>query len=418
MNVQSDARHILFVYYTLDQLGGIETLIVRLSRRLCALGHRVTLLLQARPNAGNEDPALLAEVRKYATVQFVWGWFRTAPGSLRGLDLDGVDFIHAFESNSLLLATVIQRCCAPAARIVTGIYHTREYGTFCKPKRYQMLLVEDVFRSMPAPNLLFMNEAAVKEHTSSLGRDFGDSPILPLAIDTARFASLNRAPDRHRIVSVGRVTNFKTYNFTMLEVVRSLRSRGHPVEYHIYGDGELLPKLKQQVCDQGMEDCVFLHGALPYEQFGAMMEEAGVFVGMGTALIEAAASGVPALTAIESAKEPVSYGYLHESSGYHIGEYIEGEKEYPLADKIEEMLALGPEAYAEACERSRRRAADFSIEVVTDRLLECLESSVPFSYEITWHMRLRDEVDLWTWRLLRACGVPDPYLSRYPRKVG
>ena len=39
-------RHILFVYGNLSQLGGIQTLIVRLSRRLHELGHRVTIVLQ------------------------------------------------------------------------------------------------------------------------------------------------------------------------------------------------------------------------------------------------------------------------------------------------------------------------------------------------------------------------------------
>jgi glycosyltransferase involved in cell wall biosynthesis len=190
-----------------------------------------------------------------------------------------------------------------------------------------------------------------------------------------------------------------------------------PVEYHIYGDGELLPELKRRVCELGLEEFVILHGVLPYDRFAGAMEEAAVFVGMGTALVEAAARGVPALTAIESAKDPITQGYLHESTGYHLGDYIEGKQEYQMSDKIEELINLSPAQYEEVCKRSRQRAAEFSIEGVTDRLLDALEASAPFRYEITGWMRLRDELDLWTWRVLKAFGVPDPYRSRYARKA-
>jgi glycosyltransferase involved in cell wall biosynthesis len=409
------SRHILFVYTNLSQLGGIETLIVRLSRRLHALGHRVTILVQAKAAAGGNDPALIEEVLQFAEVRLIHGWFRQAPGCLRDLDLHNVDYLYACESNSLLLATVIQAACAPAARIVAGIYHSREYGTRQKVKRYRQRLVEDIFAKMPAQNLFFMNEACAREHTDSVGRDFGDSPIIPLAIDAGRFASNCRRPDRNRIVSVGRITDFKTYNFTMLEAIRDLRARGRRVQYHVYGDGEQLPLLKQRVRECGLEECVTLHGPLPYGDFGAVMADAGVFVGMGTALLEAAACGVPALVAPESIKRPVTYGFLHELQGYNIGEYVAEATEYKLADKIGALMDLDPAAYEESCARSRARADDFSIEAVTDRLLACLEETVPFSYRITVAMRLRDELDLWQWRTLRALGVEDPYKSRFVR---
>ena len=50
---------------------------------------------------------------------------------------------------------------------------------------------------------------------------------------------------------------------------------------------------------------------------------------------------------------------------------------------------------------------------VADRLVASLERTVLFSYPITPGMRLRDEIDLWLWRLLRAFRVADPYRSRH-----
>src|SRR4051812_20133402 len=117
---------ILFVYTNYRQIGGIETLIARLCKRLRALGHSITLLLQESSPSQCPDPALLDEVRRHAEVKFVRGWFRAAPQSLITLDLGDFDIIYAFESNSLLLGLVIQQEIDPGARIVVGVYHPRE----------------------------------------------------------------------------------------------------------------------------------------------------------------------------------------------------------------------------------------------------------------------------------------------------
>src|SRR5439155_3657618 len=97
---------ILFVYGSLDTVGGIETLIIRFARYLHEHGCKVTILLQNRTN-DNPSP-LLQEVKRYAAVYHVDGWFRSASPSLRKLPLYDFDYIYAFESCSLVLAHLIQ----------------------------------------------------------------------------------------------------------------------------------------------------------------------------------------------------------------------------------------------------------------------------------------------------------------------
>src|SRR5258707_1038822 len=103
---------ILFVYGSLNAVGGIETLIRRSAQYLHEQGHQVAILLQARVNIPKSS-TLLEEVSRYATVYYAEGWFRSASPSLRKLPLSDFDYIYAFESHSLLLSLLIHTEMAP-----------------------------------------------------------------------------------------------------------------------------------------------------------------------------------------------------------------------------------------------------------------------------------------------------------------
>ena len=406
---------ILFVYVGLSQLGGIETLIRRLSERLTDLGHQVTILLQESSLDRSQDPALLQDVRRYARVLFVRGWFPNAPASLRTLNLGEFEHIYAFESNSLLLSIVVQSEFATSARLAFGVYYPREYCSRRRIKRYQQRLVEDVMKVVPIQNVFFMNEANAHEHAECLARDFRESPVVPLAIDLERFRTAKRSANRRKIVSVGRITDFKTYNFWMLDVIHTLNSVEERFEYHVFGTGELHAELARAVESNGLAGHVFLHGNVPYSQFEEAMADAFVFVGMGTSVIEAAACGVPALVAIESIRSPETYGFLHEMEGYNVGEYVPDTPTYDAANVIEALARLDESGYEKVCERSALSAAKFSINVIAERFVSALSETRQFSFRITPGMRLLDGFDLWLWRFLRLVGVKDPTTYRYLR---
>ncbi len=406
------AMKILFVYSSLEAPGGIETLIRRACQYLSEHGHQVTLLLQDEPNI-TERSALYIETSRYAKIHHVKGWFRRASNSLQSLKLQGFDFIYAFESATLLLALLIQSEFLPNTPIATGVYFSREYCWASKYKRFQQALVEDIFRKMPVKNIFFMSKECAQEHGNCLNRDFGQSPIIPLPIDVGRYAHIERRINKSKIVSIGRITDFKTYNFLMLDVLERLIAKGYTLEYHIYGDGEQTGKLQQMVLDRGLQDKVVLHGTIPYTQMEHALHDAFVFVGMGTSVLEAAAAGIPSVVAIESSRNPITYGMVHEDGGEHLGYVDKWATEEHIEDKIEMLLQLSQQEYDEVSRQTKVAASRYAMDAVMGKFVETLSNIEPFSYQITPSMKRQDHFDLWRWRLLKRLGYEDPNKNRF-----
>ena len=103
-----------------------------------------------------------------------------------------------------------------------------------------------------------------------------------------------------------------------------------------------------------------------------MIGEAFAFVGSGTALLEAAAMGIPAIIGIESDEEGLTYGLLSQLKGYS---YHEKGLAFPLesfATCIAALVTGGEDAYAAISERCKMRAAEFSIGEFVDLYIRYL----------------------------------------------
>jgi glycosyltransferase involved in cell wall biosynthesis len=400
---------LLLVYPGL-QVGGIETLIVRMARALADRGHQVWVLL------GREgDPALMAQLRRSATVLLGSDRFFGARRSLRGLPRVDADFVYCMSAPSLLVGLAARDVLAPRARLLAGAYFPREYCPSRLGWRYQDRLAARAFAALPAANAVFMNTYAAREHGEALERDFGASPVVPIAVEVERFGRVERRPDLRRAVSIGRLTDFKTYSFHMVDVVRRLRARGLEVEYHHYGDGEERDRLRRHVEAAGMERYVVLHGGIPYQRMEEVLGDAGVFVGMGTAAIEAAAAGVPTVVALESSPTPASHGFLHELPAGNAGELIPGAPVHDLGSLVERALRAGEAEYRALSDASRRAAGAYSAPAVVDRFEAALAASEAFAFPIGPLRRLAGLADAGRWKVLRRLGRPDPLDGKYLR---
>lgn len=381
-------RHLLFLYVGLP-LGGIETLLVRLAEGLARRGVRVSVLLATRRGA----PELLGRLQAAARVAFLdefgpgaMRWMPQAPLARMCLPLDverlgawlggPPSACHVADTGSLLLALRLAGS-TDIGPLTIGVYHDGEY-------RYEDPLAATIgrdaaraFRQAPSRNLVFFNEASLRTHAVRYALDASLLSCCPIGVDLSRFSGPPAGRQGDRIVSIGRLTPFKTYNRVMLNVIERARDAGGALRWEVWGEGELRPWLEQQVAARDLSSLVSLRGALRYDEMEQALSGALAFVGTGTALVEASATGVPAIAAIEHERGEATYGCLHDFQGLS---YHDAGLPLPLTTigrRIEQLRTASPQAYAAECVAAQTRARDFSLELTLDRF-EALAGAQPY----------------------------------------
>jgi glycosyltransferase involved in cell wall biosynthesis len=359
---------LLLVYSGLG-LGGVETLIVRLSNWLADRGESVTLLLLG---AGDLDGLLSPDVH-ILRLRGMAGLFRRrtieacCPALLQGR----YDAMLSFDPLSLWMSVFVAGHVQGNPRCATGVYHPRIYF-FESPDTCFLKLARIVFdRYVSDASKYFMNDAVRNEHENYFGRTFQASRIIPIPIDAERMGQTKRSPTLGRFVSVGRLTAFKSYNLYMIDVIEQLLDRGHQVEWHVYGEGELKVIMLERIAQRKLSDRIILHGNIDYTSLRDAFEKAYGFIGMGTALLEAGAAGVPCIPAIVS-ERACSYGFLPDLPYYTVGEQLSGRHTIEVADLLERLLLMDPDEYRGECKRTQEYCGAYAMRTVGPAFLDLL----------------------------------------------
>ncbi len=90
------------------------------------------------------------------------------------------------------------------------------------------------------------------------------------------------------------------------------------------------------------------------------MNGAFLFVGSGTAIVEASALGIPSVVGIESSQDPVTFGYLSDIPGFSYNELNESQKTVPMYNVIEK-ITLDIASWKKVSKDCRNKASQFSI---------------------------------------------------------
>ena len=360
---------LLLVYKSLV-LGGLETLVVRVSNWFCERGDDVTIVLLGQ---GPLDCLLSQRVTIVNVGEMTRLFSRSAVASrCSGLVDQSYDAVLAFDPVSLWMSVFLSRYLKNDPRFLIGVYHPRIYF-FEEPDPPFLKLARAVFdRYVADSSKYFMNEPTRREHERRFGRSFRDAAIVPLPVDVRRFELVARRPVPGRLVSVGRLTAFKSYNLFMIDVVEELTRRGHRVEWHVYGEGELEWLMRERIQQRHLERSIFLHGALPYPALETALESAYCFVGMGTALIEAGAAGVPSVPAIVG-EGAMSYGFLPDLPYFAVGERLPSVPDIPVVDLLAQVLSMRANEYDSECRRTQVYCRAYSIETIGPSLSSLLE---------------------------------------------
>jgi len=377
----------LFVSNVLTVNGG-TTFLVRTCKKMFERGVRPGVFVLFE----KYDQKMLDELRRYSDVYFLSDYspgvfrflFKTQFGVFSPFDISAVlhvlskyTAVHIMGGFGLLFFARLMRASSAASiKLSVGIYHQNEF-MFNSPDFYFATCIKNFFVSINPKLIVFFNENSISNYSGFFDVDYTDSPLLPIGISLPG-KTLGSSTSK-KIVSVGQLYNFKTYNRHVIDSMPSLLELDKDIVYEIYGEGPELDFLKTHVKELSLQNSVFFKGAIAYSKLSDAFESALVFVGSGTAIIEASACGVPSVIGIESSVEAVTYGFFSNVVGFSYHEYVPGKKTYLIEECIKELL-INNERWSERSEACKLKAACFSIDKTVDGLLG-IESGECFSKE-------------------------------------
>jgi glycosyltransferase involved in cell wall biosynthesis len=247
---------------------------------------------------------------------------------------------------------------------------------------YQEYLFTKIIKNTPPANLIFMDEACKRSHTEYYKLNFEDSPVIPLPM-TIVGKELSDYYDKRKIVSVGRITDFKPYPFGVVKALKKLNdNKKLSFKYHIIGDGCNFLKLKKLISDLKMEDDVILHGTVPYFKINDLIKDACYFIGMGTTVGEAAGIGIPSIVAIVD-EENESYGLLGRLPNNILGESGEDLPTKSYEELLDNLSNLTTDAYKKERQLSLEKSNYYAVENVADSFINVFKKGTDAHLKIS-----------------------------------
>ncbi len=190
----------------------------------------------------------------------------------------------------------------------------------------------------------------VRERLERLGFPSERTRRHYIGVDPAAFAGPRAAEESRVLLHVARLVEVKGTAY-LLDAFARLASKHRRAELVVIGDGPLRPRLERHAAELGIEDRVRWLGATPHAEVRRQLERAAAFClpsctlangaaeGLGLALLEAAASGVP-VVATRSGGIPEAVA--------------DGETGYLVAERDVDALAAALDALLDSPDLRRR----------------------------------------------------------------
>lgn len=349
------------------KMGGVEMLVVRMIKWLSAHGYDVTLFLFS------SGGPLLRELQGVKGVTIVVDedssdpsvnlWLLTKMLSTR-FD-NKFDLVYSFGPKSFLLSYLL-----PASKRLSGVYH---------PESYKRERMEGIVKTLKLidpkfyKKLLFMNPSIQKMTEEAIGETL-DNAIFPMPLDFCAPTKTQGNFQSRRIVSIGQLAHFRTYNYYMVDIMEKLIQIDPEFTFHIYGTGQGEECLREKIANSTARDHIFMHGAFTYAEKTRALQDSFCFVGMGVPLIEAAGCGIPAIAAKINDPFGVTEGFLHQLPPYESGDsFAEASEQFSVQEQIEKLLSSETE-YRKISKRDRLKANEFESNHVMENFIKEAEA--------------------------------------------
>jgi len=364
-------------------LGGVETLIARMSGWLVTNGHEVTILTESYRNWDYVLPKGVHCIALGARFRELWHYFH-AKKLWKTLDIPAPDVIKTFRLRPTWIACQLAALAGNRCKVIAGIYEPEVFNVQYAPRSLALWKVDRLHDRLHLKNFLenippsarvfcFANEMKELEDV------YHQRAVLwPLPIDTKQFLPAVRRPKWGKLVSVGRLSEMKEYNLYMIDVVRDLINKGYDVSWSVYGEGKYKSEMRERIKSQGLEAAIELKGLVPYERFWQALEDAYVFVGMGTAILEASFFGVPNVFARPYDRQGLTYGPIYR---HPLGSTVPTHNCPPtlrVTDEIERILRLSPSEYLAEEALVRNHVQGHEMDASMRQFLKLVQDAEPF----------------------------------------
>lgn len=357
--------YVVLVYGSL-RTGGIETLIVRIANHFASIGVRVFVCCTT---GGSLD----SHISKCVNLIYF-----TDSKDLLGTLSDLLNrnpppprlHLISFDPISAGKALLVETRLKTSAKIshLSGVFHPRAYFMNGE-RRYRKTLNYLLAKAIGQNQIFFMNEECRNSHSCEWQMDLSQSRIMPLPITMPNINWTSSGNNILRIISVGRLVDFKAYNIGAPSIIKQSLSKGVNVNWDIFGTGPLQNMIVSEIMKHDVSPHLHLCGDLEYSQFKEVVSRYSLFIGMGTAALEAAALGVPVICA--AVDEPFKcYGYIDSLPFGNVGEKLENPPNINIVDLIASYSEMSVEERRHLSNRCRRVAEQYDMNNFTENILK------------------------------------------------
>jgi len=321
--------------------GGAETMLVRVIRELNEYENIVVTLFPV-DHFGEElkcDKLICLNLRSLFGLPFSVFTFRKL------LKRERPDAVHTH----LFWPTVIARFAVPKKIPLITTIHAF-IATSVEYKHWYIRFLDKVSYRYRKSVIIVVAKGAMKEYFSFLKLKPWKAYVLYTFVDVNRFnssiAAIKESSPVFRAISVGALRTQKNYRYL---VGAFAQIKDLPVELHIYGTGNLLNELQQQINETGAR--VVLKGEvkgiekiIPQYDLYVMPS---TFEGFSLSVLEAMAMGMPLLLSdIASFRE--------QCDG--IAEFFSLGDQQDFIEKLKKIMASDPAALNAMGERAKNKA--------------------------------------------------------------
>jgi glycosyltransferase involved in cell wall biosynthesis len=218
-----------------------------------------------------------------------------------------------------------------------GVYHPR---ACFKPE--DSILTEIIcrlnFRAAEPQQVYFMSNAVKQSHEKRWGLFAKPHKVVPIILPD-RTRQQPKHDTCRRIVSIGRLVPWKSYNTSIPKIAKALSDKRQDFVWDVYGDGPLLDVLQQELDTLGVCERLKLRGSIDFSDLDMALSGADLFVGMGTSMLEAAIRRIPCIVAVDSSATHC-YGMLPDVPVGNVGELQSHAPNVAIQDLVQEFLDL------------------------------------------------------------------------------